>query len=104
MLVIAAALSWTSSLSEYQPIGIACSVLTFMVVLWAFRIGLVGALVLFFCLNLWTDFPVTANLDAPHFGTGLVAVLFIVALGTYGAFMSSRPAFATAPRLALKES
>ena len=55
------------------------------------RSGLVGVLALNFCLGIWMNFPVTANSDAPHFGTGLVGVFIIGALAAYGAFTSSQP-------------
>ena len=54
---------------------------------------MVGTLVLFFCLILSITFPVTAN-TAPHFGAGLVAVLLIAGLATFGAVTASRGAFA----------
>ena len=58
--------------------------------MWALRSGLIGILTLWFCVRLWMDFSITANPDVPHFGTGLVAVLAIAALGTYGALTASR--------------
>jgi len=91
-------LAWPASLSGYHPIGLGCSLLGTVVVLWTMRAGLVGTLALIFCLTLWLNFPVTANADAPHFGIGLVAVLLIAALGTYGAIMSTRPSFAAVVR------
>jgi hypothetical protein len=67
------------------------------------RFGLVGIVVFFLCFNLWLNFPVTAKLDAPYFGAGLVGVLAIAALAAYGAFTASRPrrtVSSTEPRLA----
>jgi serine/threonine-protein kinase len=94
MIPIGTMLGWPASLSGYDSIALACSAAGVVVGLWTLRAGLVGAVALFFCLNLWMDFPVTADVDAPHFGTGLVAVLIIAALGAYGAFMTSRASLA----------
>jgi len=62
-----------------------------LALVWALRVGLLAALALWSCVVLWMNFPVTARIDAPHFGIGLVAVLSIAALGAYGAFTAARP-------------
>jgi serine/threonine-protein kinase len=96
-------LAWPAQLSGLSPFAIASTLLGTLALVWAFRFGLVGALALWFCLNLWMNFPVTANLDAPHFGIGLVAVLVIAGLGAYGALTAARPqrvVSATEPGLA----
>ena len=62
------------------------------------RAGLVGVMVLYFCLGVWMNFPVTANTEAPHFSTGLLGVLIIAAMGTYGALTSSRASLASVSR------
>jgi len=36
------------------------------------------------------NFPVTANVSAPHFGSGLVAVFAIAGLAAFGAWNAAR--------------
>jgi predicted Ser/Thr protein kinase len=90
-LALGAALAWPAQFSEYSASGIACAMLGTAALIWALRIGLLSMLVLWFCVSLWLNFPVTAQLDAPHFSTGLVAVLMIAGLALYGAVITSRP-------------
>ena len=99
ILAIGTALMWPSAMSGYQSIGLACSAAGTLVTLMTLRAGLVGVLTLNFCLGIWMNFPVTANSGAPHFGTGLVGILVIAALGTYGAFMTARASFPSAKPL-----
>ena len=91
-LALGTALMWPSDMSGYQAIGFACSAAGTLVVLMTFRAGLIGVLISNFCLGVWMNFPVTANSDAPHFGTGLVGIFIIGAIAAYGAFTSSRAA------------
>jgi serine/threonine-protein kinase len=98
MLAIGTALIWPSGMSGYQPIGLACSAAGALVTLMTLRAGLVGVLTLYFCLGVWLNFPVTANSDAPHFGTGIVGILIIGALAAYGAFTSARASSASVLR------
>ena len=76
--------------ADYSAISIACWLVAFLVGVWALRFGLVASLVLWFSLLMWMNFPVTADVAAPHFGTGIVAVVVIAGLGTFGAVNASR--------------
>jgi serine/threonine-protein kinase len=76
--------------ADYSVISIACWLVSFLSFVSALRFGLVGSLALWFSVTMWMNFPVTANVAAPHFGTGLVAVLVIAGLGTFGAVNASR--------------
>jgi serine/threonine-protein kinase len=77
--------------SQFSAVGIACGLGTALVYLSVLRFGLAGTLALLLCSSFWLNFPVTAKVDAPHFGAGLVGVLAIAALAAYGAFTASRP-------------
>jgi serine/threonine-protein kinase len=79
------------TLSHFSAIGIACGIVIGVILVAALRFGLLGTLALLACQNVWLNFPVTAKLNAPHFGIGLVGVLAIAALAAYGAFTASRP-------------
>jgi serine/threonine protein kinase len=81
--------AWPAPLSHYSAIGVACALAGGAAVVWATRFGLVGLAALWFALNLWMNFPVTAAVVSPFFATGLVAVLLIAALALYGAVVSS---------------
>ncbi len=83
-------LGWPSDFSAFHPIGLACTAVGALAMLWAFRIGMVSSLVLWFCVGLWLSFPITAKIDAPHFAIGLVGVLTIAALAVYGAVTAAR--------------
>jgi eukaryotic-like serine/threonine-protein kinase len=66
--------------------------------LWVFiltRLGLVAAIVNFFCVNLLTDFPITTEASAWYAGFGFAALLVFAAIALYGFFTSlgGRPAF-----------
>ena len=76
--------------ADYGAISIACWLVSFLSFVSALRFGLVGSLALWFSVMMWMNFPVTADVAAPHFGTGLVAVLVIAGLGTFGAVNASR--------------
>jgi hypothetical protein len=83
--------------SQFSAVGIACGLGTALVYLSVLRFGLVGTLALLLCSSFWLNFPITAKLDAPHFGAGLVGVLAIAALAAYGAFTASRPRRTVSP-------
>jgi hypothetical protein len=83
-------LAWPAQLSALNPIAIASAFLGALLVVWSLRFGLVAFVTLWFSVHLWMNFPVTANVHAPHFGIGLVAVLLIAGLGASGAFTASR--------------
>lgn len=76
--------------SRFSIIGIACGIVIAVVLVSVLRFGLVGTLALLLCSNIFINFPITAKLDAPHFGIGLVGVLAISGLAAYGAFTASR--------------
>jgi predicted Ser/Thr protein kinase len=78
------------TLSHFSPIGIACGIAIAVILVFALRFGLLGTLALLVCQNVWLNFPVTTKLNAPHFGIGLVGVLAIAVLATYGAITASR--------------
>jgi hypothetical protein len=80
----AAALGWPTSSSGPTAIAIGLSLAGGAVFLWALRFGFLGVLSLMFSLNLWSNFPVTGNMEAPFFETGLVAVLIMAGLAAYG--------------------
>jgi serine/threonine-protein kinase len=79
------------TLSHFSAIGIGCGIVIAVILVSALRFGLLGTLTLLLFQNIWLNFPVTAKLNAPHFGIGLVGVLAIATLATYGAFTASRP-------------
>jgi hypothetical protein len=79
------------TLSHFSAIGIGCGVVIAVILVSALRFGLLGTLALLVCQTVWLNFPVTAKLNAPYFGIGLVGVLAIASLAAYGAFMASRP-------------
>jgi serine/threonine-protein kinase len=81
--------------SGYSAISIVCSVIFASVFMYALRFGLVGTLALWFSVFLWMNFPVTASVSAPHFGSGLVAVFAIAALAAFGAWNAARRTAAT---------
>jgi len=60
------------------------------VFMYALRFGLVVTLALWFSVLLWMNFPVTANVKAPHFDSGLVAVFAIAALAAFGAWNAAQ--------------
>jgi hypothetical protein len=74
--------------ANYSTISIICSLILVIVLGFALRFGLVGSLTQWFSLLLWMNFPVAANVEAPHFATGLAAVVSIGALATFGAVTS----------------
>jgi serine/threonine-protein kinase len=84
-------LPWPAQLSGLSPVAIVFAFLGTLGIVAAYRVGLVATVALLGCLFLWMNFPITARIDAPHFGIGLVAVLSIAALGAYGAFTAARP-------------
>jgi serine/threonine-protein kinase len=88
-------LGWPSDFANFQPIGLACSFAGAVVMLWAFRVGLLSSLIQWLCLGVWLSLPVTAKLDAPHFGIGLVGVFALAALAAYGALTTVRPRLTT---------
>jgi hypothetical protein len=88
---LASLLLWPAQFSDLNPIAIACAFAGTLAFVWALRFGFVGMLALGYCLQLWMNFPITRNLDAPHFGIGLVGILAIAALASYGALTASRP-------------
>jgi serine/threonine-protein kinase len=90
LAVIFIGAAWPTTQSGFRPIGIACSVLAAAVFLFSLRFGLVGLLSVLVCFSFWSNFPVTAKFDAPHFGIGLIAVLAIAGMATYGAITASR--------------
>jgi hypothetical protein len=66
--------------------------------LWMFiltRLGLVAAIVNFFCVTLLTDLPITTEASAWYAGIGYAALLVFAAVALYGFFTSlgGRPAF-----------
>jgi hypothetical protein len=54
------------------------------------RFGLVSTLSFIVGVFFWMNFPVTAKVNAPHFGTGLVGVFLIAGLATFGAVTAAR--------------
>jgi serine/threonine-protein kinase len=84
-------LAWPAQISMLHPAAVASAFMGAVVLVFTLRCGLVSTVVAGYCVNLWMNFPVTANIHAPHFGIGLVAVLSIAALGAYGAFTAARP-------------
>jgi serine/threonine-protein kinase len=66
--------------------------------LWVFiltRLGLVAAIVNFFCVSLLTDFPITTEASAWYAGIGYAGLLVFAAVALYGFFtaLGGRPAF-----------
>jgi predicted Ser/Thr protein kinase len=86
----ASMLAWPSTQSHFNPVSVACSIAGAGTLVWSLRYGLIGNVALWVCLCFWMNFPVTARMDTPYFGTGLVAMLLIVSLGAYGAITASR--------------
>jgi len=82
--------AWPGPQSHYSGVGIACALAGAAAVVWATRFGLVGLAALWFSLNIWMNFPITASVDSPFFSTGLLGVLIIGGLALYGALTASR--------------
>jgi eukaryotic-like serine/threonine-protein kinase len=76
--------------ANYSPISIACAVTSQTTFLLTLRFGLISTLSFLLSVFFWMNFPVTANLSAPHFGTGLLGVLSIAGLATFGAVTAAR--------------
>ena len=83
-------LGWPVGMSGLTPISVGCSLAGALALVWSLRRGVVQLISLLFCATLWTSFPITANTDAPHFGTGLLAVVIIVGLAAWGGFTAAR--------------
>jgi hypothetical protein len=86
---------WPVAFGGLTPVAIACSlagVIAIATLGGVLRYGFTGFAVMVTCMGLWVRFPITANVNAPYFGTGLLAVLFIAALAAFGAFTASRRA------------
>jgi eukaryotic-like serine/threonine-protein kinase len=88
---MAAAGAPPSAASRFSAVGVGCGIAAAIVLLSALRFGLVGTFVVLWCSNIVLNFPITAKLDAPFFSIGLVGLLAIAALATYGAFTAARP-------------
>jgi serine/threonine-protein kinase len=76
--------------ANYSWISLACAVMTQTAFLLTLRFGLVSSLSCLLCAFLWMNFPVTANVGAPHFGTGLVGIFLIIGLAAFGAVHAAR--------------
>ena len=74
----------------YSAVSIACSLAVLLAWLWGLRFGLVGYLAMTFSLVVWMNLPITATVSAPHFGSGLIGVLTIAGLASYGAITAAR--------------
>jgi predicted Ser/Thr protein kinase len=88
----------TTEMVSYSTITLLCSLIFVLTWFWGFRFGLVGTLAMWVSVLTLANFPITARVDLPHFGIGLVGVAAVAALATYGAFTASRRPV-TAPAL-----
>jgi hypothetical protein len=89
LILLVTLLSRPTTLSNFSAIGIACSCAAALVMASTLRFGLLGMLAMWFCFDLWMEFPVSANVNAPYFGTGLIAIAAIAALALYGARLAA---------------
>lgn len=96
-VAITAVGAWPANFADLSSIAIACTAVGALAILCTLRIGLVSLVVLWFCLGVWMDFPMTTRVEAPYFGAGLVGVLMIAGLAVYGAIVSTRPHRRMAP-------
>ena len=80
----------TSESASYSPINLLSSVMFVLTWFWGFRFGLVGTLTMWVSVMTLANFPITARVEVPHFGIGLVGVAAVAALATFGAFTASR--------------
>jgi serine/threonine-protein kinase len=74
--------------------AVLCTVIGSAAGAWTiYRLGLVATLGACLSFAVANQFPITADIHAPHFGTGLVGVLLILALASWGAMtaMAARP-------------
>jgi hypothetical protein len=88
--VLPVAMSPYLEAANYSPISIACAVISQTAFLLTLRFGLVSTLSFVLSAFFWLNFPVTANVSAPPFGTGLVGVFLIAGLATFGAVTAAR--------------
>ena len=86
MLII----SPTGESSGYSAINIACSLVFIAITIWGLRFGLVGTLAMWFSVMTFANLPITANVAAQHFGIGLVGVIVVATLATFGAITATR--------------
>jgi hypothetical protein len=85
MLII----SPTGEASGYSAVNIACSLSFMVAAIWGLRFGLVGTLATWLSVMIFANLPITANVAAPHFGIGLVAVVAVAALAAFGAITAT---------------
>jgi hypothetical protein len=76
----------------YSAVSIACSLIFIVTTIWSFRFGLVGTLAMWFSVMTFANFPITADVAAPHFGIGLVGMAAVAALAAFGAITAMRGA------------
>jgi hypothetical protein len=76
--------------ANYSPISIACAVTSQTTFLLTLRFGLISTLSFLLSVFCWMNFPITANVSTPHFGTGLVGVFLIAGLAAFGAVTAAR--------------
>jgi hypothetical protein len=89
LVIFWTALSWSAGFRSYTWTGLVCGFAGAVLFVTVYmRFGLLetaaGALMIF----LYNFFPMTADVSAPYFGTGLVGILAAVSLAGYGAFTS----------------
>jgi eukaryotic-like serine/threonine-protein kinase len=89
-LVIMTGLAWPLAFGGVSTITVMCSMAGALTVLGTLRWGLLGLVTIATCMGMWVRFPITTNVNAPYFGTGLVGVLLIAGIGAFGAYTASR--------------
>jgi predicted Ser/Thr protein kinase len=90
-LVVMTALAWPVAFGGVSLFTVLCGFAGTLTLLGVLRYGLLGTFTIAACMSVWVRFPITANVDAPYFGTSLLGVFLIAALAAFGAFTASRP-------------
>jgi len=89
-----------SFMAGYTPVPLLCAFLGAIAWTWAiYRLGFVASLAA--AAGTFGHFPITGNVSAPHFGTGLAGVLFIVVLAVSAA-LTARVLHLPASRAAVR--
>jgi len=85
-IIFVSLISWPVVISGYGWTEMVAGTAGAMVIISVYmRIGLLAAAVAAVMMFLYSFFPMTADVSAPYFGTGLVGVLAVSALAGYGA-------------------
>jgi hypothetical protein len=88
-IIFVSLISWPVVLSGYGWTGMVAGTAGATVITSVcMRTGLLAAAVAAVMMFLYSYFPMTADVSAPYFGTGLVGVLAVIALAGYGAVIA----------------